>query len=218
MTAASVKHACHCEASAHTGCGNPYPPRACSAPAGAGDFLHQRRKSPKTPPGTQVPGPSWRAVACFSSLPCPTRSRFVGGHRIKVECRLRSGPATASLPLPGNYAGHPAPLAGGPTDSHAGDIGHRLGMTDGSARRFPFAKLTCHCEEGDSPTRQSASPGACSSPPAGRHCAPSCASASPRSAASSALAWASTLRSCLVVRVVSSNRANRSGRRIMVRL
>ena len=38
------------------------------------------------------------------------------------------------------------------------------------------------------------------------------------SAAHSALASASTFRSCLVVRLVSSNREKRSGRRVMVRL
>ena len=77
----------------------------------------------------------WRRC---SSLPCPTRSRIVGGHRSKVVCRLRSGPAAASLPLPSDHANVPIlsradtgvrpyavdevclRLSPGATDSHAG--------------------------------------------------------------------------------------------------
>ena len=87
--------------------------RACSAPSGAGDFWPWPQKSPKGPLRNAVSKNFPRAVACCLSLPCPTRSQIVVGHRSKVVCRLRSGPASASLPLPGNYAGHPAPLAGG---------------------------------------------------------------------------------------------------------
>ena len=175
--------------------------RARSAPAGAGDFLHQRRKYPKTPPvvggdftsraaaharrlARSVPPPLPTAPAslgCGGGPFCGPRSLLArcgvllvapGLHAITVRgrssqqsrmpsafrtrCRFAAAPRQLCKPL--------TPLAGGPTDSHAGDIGHRLGMTDGSARRFPFAKLTCHCEGTKCP-RQSVFSGARSAPP-----------------------------------------------------
>ena len=137
----------------------------------------------------------WRR--CLS-LPCAARSQIGGGHRSKVVCRLRSGPATASgqsykpscssrgrtqgsaptrwtrcvcacrrerrIPTPASaQAAYPSahrmrhasltplcllfPTAPADAGLRRDPIcSHRLGMTDTSARRFPFANPACHCE------------------------------------------------------------------------
>ena len=86
---------------------------ACFAPSGARHFCHQRQKCPKTPPGTQVPGPTWRAVA--QVLVAAVSRAITDRGRSSQQSRMPSAFWTRYrfAAAPGRSCTRPAPLAGG---------------------------------------------------------------------------------------------------------